>query len=240
VILFVFAHQDDELAAARSIRAHGDVACAFLTDGASRVSAERRNAESLAALAELGVPAERVAFLSVAHDGQLVENLDDALAALEARFAGAAITGVGLLAWEGGHHDHDAAHLAGLAFAKRRGIEAFEHPLYSAEGRLYRALRPVGAGWRSERIGRRDAWRILRLVRHYRSQKRTWAAMLPETTVRLLLLARTHVRTADPRRLFAAPHRGRLLYERRFRVPQARFRDAAAPFLERHFGDRSM
>lgn len=236
MILFVFAHQDDELAAARSIRTHGDVACAFLTDGASRTPAERRNAESLAALTELGVPAERVAFLAVAPDGELVDHLDDGLAALEARFGDAKITGLGLLAWEGGHHDHDAAHLIGMAFAQRRGIEAFEHPLYNAEGRFFRVLTPVGAGWRSERIARRDAWRILRLVRHYRSQKRTWAALLPEATVRLLLLARTHVRVADPRRLFAAPHRGRLLYERRFRVPQTRFRDAAGPFLERHFG----
>lgn len=236
MLLFVFAHQDDELAAARSIRAHGDVACAFLTDGASRVPAERRNAESLAALNELGVPPERVAFLAVAPDGQLVDHLDDGLAALEARFGDAQITGLGLLAWEGGHHDHDAAHLIGMAFAHRRGLGAFEHPLYNAKGRLFRVLTPIGAGWRSERIPRREAWRILRLVRHYRSQKRTWVALLPEAAVRLLLLARTHVRTADARRLFTAPHGGKLLYEKRFHVPQVRFRAAAAPFIERHFG----
>jgi LmbE family N-acetylglucosaminyl deacetylase len=236
VILFVFAHQDDELAAARSIRANRDVACVYLTDGASRVPAERRNAESLAALAELGVPAAQVAFLSIAHDGELVEHLDEALAALESRFADLPVTGVGLLAWEGGHQDHDAAHLVGLAFAQRRGVDAFEHPLYSSEGKFFRVLKPVGDGWFSARIPRRDAWRILRLVRHYRSQRSTWAALLPEASLRLLLFGRTHVRAADPRRLFAAPHRGRLLYERRFHVPYARFRSAARPFVERHFG----
>jgi LmbE family N-acetylglucosaminyl deacetylase len=236
VILFVFAHQDDELAAAQSIRTNPDVACVYLTDGASRVPAERRNAESLAALAELGVAAERIAFLSIAPDGQLVEHLDDALAALEARFAGLPITGVGLLAWEGGHQDHDAAHLVGLAFAQRRGVEAFEHPLYSAEGKLPRVFTPVGDGWLAARIPRRDAWRILRLVRHYRSQRSTWAALLPEASFRLLLFGRTHLRAADPRRLFTPPHRGRLLYERRFHVPYARFRSAAGPFVERHFG----
>ncbi len=237
MILFVFAHQDDEVAAARSIRANRDVACVYLTDGALRVPAERRNAESLAALAELGVPAGNVAFLSIAHDGQLVDHLEEALAAVEARFAGLPVTGVGLLAWEGGHQDHDAAHLVGLAFAQRRGIDAFEHPLYSHEGKLPRVLRPVGDGWFSARIGRRDAWRILRLARHYRSQRRTWAGLLPEASLRLLLLGRTHVRAADPRRLFTAPHRGRLMYERRFHVPYARFRSAARPFVERHFGE---
>ena len=34
------------------------------------------------------------------------------------------------LAWEGGHQDHDAAHLVAIAFANRRGAPVFEVPLY--------------------------------------------------------------------------------------------------------------
>lgn len=236
MILYVFAHQDDELAAAHSIRTLDGATCAYLTDGAARVPAARRNAESLATLAELGVPPERVAFLAAAPDGRLVENLDVALAALEKRFGSLPVTRVGLLAWEGGHPDHDAAHLAGLAFAQRHHVEAFEHPLYSGEGRApFRVLTPVGDGWTTDRVGRWEALKILALVRHYRSQWRTWLGLLPEGFVRLFLLGRTHVRLASPKRLFAAPHRGRLLYERRFHVSYLQFRAAAGPFCDRHF-----
>lgn len=236
MILYVFAHQDDELAAAHSIRARGDAVCAYLTDGAARVPAARRNAESLATLAELGVPPERVAFLAAAPDGRLVEGLDAALAALETRFGALPVTQVGLLAWEGGHPDHDAAHLVGLAFAQRHGVEAFEHPLYSGEGGApFRVLTPVGDGWTRERVGRWEALKILALVRHYRSQWRTWLGLLPEGFVRLFLLGRTHVRVAKATRLFAAPHRGRLLYERRFHVSYLAFLATAGSFRDRHF-----
>lgn len=236
MILYVFAHQDDELAAAHSIRTLGDAACAYLTDGAARVPAARRNAESLAALAELGVPAERVAFLAAASDGRLVEQLDAALMALEERFGSLPVSRVGLLAWEGGHPDHDAAHLVGLAFAQRHGVEAFEHPLYSGEGRVpFRVLTPVGDGWTPQRVGLWEALKILSLIRHYRSQWRTWLGLLPEGFVRLFLFGRTHVRVAKAARLFAAPHRGRLLYERRFHVSHLRFLSVAEPFRDRHF-----
>src|SRR5258708_5499158 len=135
-LVFVFAHQDDEIAAAlrirRAIAAGDEVACAFLTDGKNPIV---RDEESHRALASLGVT--DVAFIGSEHqigDGTLVENLDRALMLLSTRFDGA--DEVWTLAWEGGHHDHDAAHLVALAFAVERGRRCFEVPLYTGFPRM--------------------------------------------------------------------------------------------------------
>src|SRR6185503_17138294 len=114
-ILFVFAHQDDEIAGAtRMLRARRDgdhVQCAYLTD-----------------------------------------HVHEALAFLESQ-AGQADE-VYTLAWEGGHQDHDAAHLVALAFAQRRGIPCHEMPLYNgyrSPGSLFRVMHPFGDGWTTRR-----------------------------------------------------------------------------------------
>ena len=65
-VLFVFAHQDDEVGAvsriAFEVRAGHRVWCAFLTDGAKKVRPGVRDAESLRVLRRLGVAGDRVAF----------------------------------------------------------------------------------------------------------------------------------------------------------------------------------
>src|ERR1043165_10179605 len=101
--LYVFAHQDDEVAIApriaRDVAAGARVVCAFLTDGGAPAV---RDAESRAVMAELGV--QDVIFVGFP-ERALVEHLDAAYYALEEIDAEAIVT----LAWEGGHQDHDAA-----------------------------------------------------------------------------------------------------------------------------------
>lgn len=232
-VLFVFAHQDDEIAAATRIllaRRNGDhVVCAFLTDGAARVSPAIRNEESRAALARLGVTDLRFAMLP---DGNLPEHAGEALSFLESSVeeAGEVCT----LAWEGGHQDHDAAHVVALAFAGRRGVACREVPLYNGSRRvrgLFRVMRPLGEGWTTSRVRLSDALLVLSLVRFFRSQRKTWAGLLPEAMFELLIARRAHVRDADPRRLAARPQEGLLLYERRFGYPYERFARATQTMI---------
>jgi LmbE family N-acetylglucosaminyl deacetylase len=230
-VVFVLAHQDDEIAFASRIRyaiARGDrVACVCLTDGASVVAASVRDGESNRALQRLGVPALLVDEERIA-DGTLPEHLDRALAFLEsvAHEADELVT----LAWEGGHQDHDAAHLVAAVFARGRGIRCLEMPLYNghrARG-LFRVMHPVGDGWTMRRLTLRERIGDVLLVRFYPSQRKTWLGLAP-----LMLLAppRELTRVADLRRAAAPPHAGALLYERRFRYPYARFAERAARFL---------
>jgi LmbE family N-acetylglucosaminyl deacetylase/SAM-dependent methyltransferase len=239
-VLWVFAHQDDEVAAAARMleqtRRGDELWCAYLTNGAAKVSGEVRNAESLAALFSIGVT--NVLFFD-APDGALHEHLQPALTRLEARFDGMPFDEVGCLAWEGGHQDHDAAHLVALAFARRRGVPAWEVPLYNGygvPGQFFRVLRPIGEGWERSSVPFRDAWRVRHMIRCYRSQRRTWLGLMPEALLRLFVLRRTVARRADPARVAQPPHEGRLFYERRFRCERAAFERAAAPFVQGPMG----
>ena len=270
-VVFVFAHQDDEIAFASRIRyalERGDrVDCICLTDGAPRVgarsedegspgatshettphppaapspltrgeggdpaaTAQIRDEESRRALEKLGAaplivaPQERIA------DGTLPEQLDRAFAFLESVAAHA--DEIVTLAWEGGHQDHDAAFLVAAAFARQKGIRCLEMPLYNGEhtpGAFFRVLHPVGDGWTSRRITLRERIHDILLARFYPSQRKSWLGLAP-----LMLLGRPRelTRVADLRRAATPPHRGSLLYERRFRYPYARFAGHAARFL---------
>ncbi len=245
-VLFIFAHQDDEMAAASRIvyeRERGaSVHCAFLTDGGA--AAHVRDRESLRALTELGVDASRIHFIGSAvpiADGSLIEHLETALEQLERIMSGLPVTRVYCLAWEGGHHDHDASHLVAVAFAARRDMleRCFELPLYRAATLLpgFRVLSPhrSGAPWKTRRLGLREGIRLVRLVRHYRSQRLTWLGLFPELFLKLVVLRREVWRPAALDRCSSRPHRGRLLYETRFGCSWDRFDAAAAPFIRANF-----
>lgn len=245
--LFVFAHQDDEIAAASRIafvlRNGGRVSCAYLTNGeGGRATSAVRDEESRVVLQRLGVSAARVHFLGSEHgvpDGKLVEHLDRALALLDAALV-EPVDEVVCLAWEGGHHDHDASHLVAVAFARRRRIaRCIELPLYHGHrmpGAWFRALTPlrVGAAWSSRRIGLLEGLRIAALCRFYRSQRKTWLGLLPSALIHLALTRREWTRPVDVARLRAKPHNGALLYERRFGVAWEEFASHAMPFVAGH------
>lgn len=232
-ILFVFAHQDDEVAAATRIllarREGHHVICVYLTDGARRVPAATRIAESRRALTRLGVTDIHFATFP---DGDLPDHGRDALAYLESCVPRA--DEVWTMAWEGGHQDHDASHVIALAYAKRRGVSCREVPLYNGHRsprRLFRVMHPVGDGWTKRRIPLRDGLRVVALLPMYRSQRKTWLGLFPESLLKLVVVRHEYVRDADPRRLTSRPHDGSLFYERRFRYPWERFTRAMAELI---------
>lgn len=238
-VLFVFAHQDDEIAAAPRIRlvmSEGRrVVVAFLTDGgAGGVRPEVRDEESRAALAILGVT--NIHFLGSREripDGRLPEHLDRALELLET-VAGDDVEEVFTLAWEGGHQDHDAAHLVALAFAQDRGLLCREVPLYHGRGLpgpLFRVASTTGEGWVERKI---PAWELVRdalLCRTYVSQRRTWAAILPLLLLGAMVRPREVTRVSTVERIKHPPHAGKLFYERRFKYPWARFQEVSRDFV---------
>lgn len=228
--LFVFAHQDDEVAIAtriaREVAAGAHVVCAFLTDGGAP---KVRDAESRAVLQELGV--HEVIFVGLP-DGALVEHLEEAYRAIEHIDAEEIVT----LAWEGGHQDHDAAHLVALALAIARGVRCLEFPLYHGKGLprpFYRVLAPLRAG-EVTRLSMRDALRRAMLCWRYPSQRRTWLGLFVPMIFRDEVVCE-----ASGERVLHPPHEGRLLYERRFRFPRERFFAAAGPFIEKRIVERA-
>lgn len=220
------------------------VHCAFLTDGdGGKASPDARNRESAGVLTGLGADSSRIFFIGSEvpiHDGSLPGHLDLALMALERRTVEIELDTIYCLAWEGGHQDHDASHLVASAFAKNRGIldHCFELPLYNGArlaGSLFRVFSPVGTGWQTRRLSFSRGLSTSLLAWRYRSQRRSWVGLFPETFLKLAILRREMMRHVDPSRFRQRPHSGALLYERRFRYPFERFMDAVAPFVDRHF-----
>jgi LmbE family N-acetylglucosaminyl deacetylase len=243
--LFVFAHQDDEIAAASRIRYEHErgqsIVCVFLTDGGGgRAAPETRNGESASVLSTLSV--ETVHFLGTSlpiPDGRLPDHLDVALQRLE-EIVIAADT-VYCLAWEGGHQDHDASQLVAAAFARRRGIldRCFELPLYHGAGLpgpLFRAMSPLPhrQEWTLRRLTFREGLQISMLARRYPSQRASWIGLFPETFLKLAILRREWVRPVGIERYKRRPHERSLLYERRFGFSYERFAEAVAPFVRRY------
>lgn len=247
--LFVFAHQDDEIAAASRIifelQRGASVFCVFLTDGSANVAPEVRDRESTEVLTSLGVAPNHIMFIGSEvpiRDGGLVDHLGLALERLEHAMKGTELHTIYCLAWEGGNQDHDASHLIAAAFAQRRGMldHCFELPLYHGSGTagpFFRVLSPLPPRQEWERRGLtfREGLRLSMLVWRYRSQRSSWIGLFPETFLKLAIMRREFLRKVDPLRLRQRPHRGRLLYERRFRFPHEKFSHAATAFMDEHF-----
>jgi LmbE family N-acetylglucosaminyl deacetylase len=241
--LFVFAHQDDEIATATRIlhllRSGWTISCVYLTNGEGRrTTSVVRDEESRNVLTRLGVDLARVHFSGSREripDGRLIDHFDRALSLLE-QAAPDAPDEVWTLAYEGGHQDHDAVHLIVVAYAARRGVPCFEMPLYHGyklPGPFFNTLAPLrnGGAWTSRKIALAEGFRIALLCRFYASQRKTWLGLLPEALLRLALGRREWTRPADLERIQDKPHDGKLFYERRFGVTWEEFAAKARPFL---------
>jgi LmbE family N-acetylglucosaminyl deacetylase len=247
-VLFVFAHQDDEVGCLTRIafeqRSGNRVWCAYLTDGATSAPAEVRDAESLRILARFGVARERIGFLADG-EGRIADKslfralerscrmLGDWLA--QARVQPARIVALG---WEGGHPDHDAAHLVALAVARELGVDDVdEYALYNGWRRRPGFFRvasfvPADAPVVARRISLSEALSTVASLFAYRSQRRTWIGLGPGFAVRTLARREERFRRADARRVLSAPHEGVLFYERQFGVSAAEMMAVSEAFRE--------
>ena len=245
-VVFVFAHQDDEIGAApwieKEVRDDNRVSCVFLTDGARRTCTGVRDAESIGVLSRIGVRSEDVSFLLAADripDNELNKNLSRASQALE-RWLDARAPDVGRmysLAWEGGHPDHDAAHILTLLSAQRRRIDdAWQFSLYNGRRcrTFFRVLSqlPARADARELRYDLRDGWRYAVLCWSFPSQRRTWLGLFPELFFRRVFLRREFIVRFDVDRALERPHEGPLLYERMFGTSYKHVEALIAPLRE--------
>jgi LmbE family N-acetylglucosaminyl deacetylase len=229
--LFLFAHQDDEFGVFERIahcRARGlRVACAYLTSGeTAHASAARRNAESLAVLAHLGVDAADVVFageLLAIGDARLPQHLPQAALWLRSWLAGFKhVDSLHVTAWEGGHHDHDALHALAVTVAQEMDLvqRTFQFSLYQGAGLpgpLFRVLAPLPANGPASRrrIAWRARWRHLGLCLSYPSQRGTWIGLFPFVLLHYLMRGTEALQPVCIERTRERPHAGALYYEKR-------------------------
>lgn len=244
--LFVFAHQDDEYFALpwilEELAAQSAVACVYLTDGGDRVAPAVRDAETRGVLLDAGVRDDAIIFLKTGGgdriaDGDLARRSLEALAALEGWMEAASFPPTRIYApsYEGGHPDHDVAHLVAAVVAKNRNIadDAWHFSLYNA----YRRPRPFFATMRQlpttqltrrTNLDPRRRWAAAFTCWRYRSQWKTWLGLFPESLWRRTLIPSENVVRFELQRVNARPHRGKLLYERLFSYSYATFSECVA------------
>jgi LmbE family N-acetylglucosaminyl deacetylase len=231
--LFVFAHQDDEYAAApwilEELASGAEAACVYLTDGGYRADPVVRDAESVRALRSLGVARDGLAFLGAPDgriaDGALVTRAGEGLATLERWMlaTGCEPDCIYAPAYEGGHPDHDAAHVIAAVVAAKRGIadRCWHFAIYNAYRRrapFFSSLRqlPTDSPSRSAKLSLWTRLQLAVLCRYYGSQLRTWLGLFPGAFVERVVLGRETVVAFDAGRVKRRPHDGELLYERMF------------------------
>jgi LmbE family N-acetylglucosaminyl deacetylase len=229
VVLFLFAHQDDEFGVFHLIdecRRRGQrPVCAYLTRGVNGLAA-RRNEESRLVLARLGVAAGDIRFagdeLGI-DDAMLPESLaaaGDWIGRWLASFA--QVERIFVTAWEGGHHDHDALHALTVEVSRRLGLlpavrQFALYNRYRCPGPLFKVLSPLATNGpvESERIPLRRRLAHLRLCLQYPSQAMTWIGLFPFVLLHYVLSGRQAVQAPSLERLDERPHDGTLYYEHR-------------------------
>lgn len=229
--VLLLPHQDDEIGVFHVIdecvRAGRRLLVVYVTDGAWRsTSAATRNAESRAVLSRLGVAQDGIWFLGqechVANQ-KLRFHLEEALAALLARLSsGPEVTAIYTPAWEGGHHDHDAAALLAVVLARRLGAEGKvrQFPMYNAYRcgwRPYTVLTPIGetAPVVTDRIPYNRRIAHLALCWMYPSQLKAMLGLFPFILAHYALKGVQQYQSLDAAIVAYRPHAGALLYERR-------------------------
>ncbi len=229
--VFLFAHQDDEFAAFELLsqtRNEGRTAtCIYLTSGDyGGQPIAPRNAESRAVLRSFGVRPERMHFLgqqAAIGDGRLHLHVSDACDMLVRLLQTQGVIGqIFLPAWEGGHQDHDAVHIVGIAAAQRLSLldRTFQFSLYNGHalpGPLFRVMSPLAANG-TTRLKTISLSSRLRYVRHclaYPTQWKTWLGLFPFVFIHYIFRGVQAVQPVSWGRVRERPHAGPLLYERR-------------------------
>jgi LmbE family N-acetylglucosaminyl deacetylase len=242
--VLLLGHQDDEFGVLPLVAAaarEGERLCAiYCTSNPDPERENTRQRESRKVLTSLGVAPDQLRFLGAelnVPDGECFRHLARLLASLTPILNGFGNARTRLLvpAWEGGHHDHDAVHALGVAASaavvRPETVEVHQFPLYTAalDGRAFRVMwpRPENGPVHGYGFGLREGLRTLAMVRHYRSQWRSFAGLLPGAARHYLLTREIGLQETSIDRTKLRPHAGTLFYERRFGVPYAKIADSA-------------
>lgn len=220
--LFVFAHQDDEIAymgmLAKMARDGSRVHMIWITDGAFSVPAEVRRRESLAALEIVGLGGDRAFDFWDYPDGHALLFAGEIVGRLTSVMLEIGPPRVFTVAYEGGHPDHDLAHFAAVKAAKElcEAPLVFEAPLYNSHGcRLGRFGELIGAETPTmyTELDFRDRLAKTRAMLEYSSQ--LWIAILPALALggTRAMRRREPYRQVPERDYLKPPHPGKLLYE---------------------------
>jgi LmbE family N-acetylglucosaminyl deacetylase len=229
--IFYFAHQDDECGVFQLIKdelqSGAQVYCFYYTSGTfSGLSSIERNNESISILTKLGVNSNRIHFIGGENkipDCRLVDHLDfifrdisNVLNSVQFR------SRIFVPAWEGGHPDHDALHVATVMASKKNNLleQTFQYALYNGfkcPGSLFRVLSPLKENGRvfAKKIPVSLRLRYLSYCLRYPSQRKSWVGLFPFFVYHYVFHGLQTWQHVSLERLFMRQHNGPLYFSKR-------------------------
>ena len=156
-------------------------------------------------------------------DGKLQDHIAAAAAWLVSETAQwLSLSSIYLMAWEGGHPDHDVLHAIGMQVFGARGMTAIMRQFalyngYRCPGQFFRVLSPLAANGsvESTRMPWPQRLRFLRLCLRYPSQRITWIGLFPFVLLHYLFNGKQALQMVSAERVLQRPHAGPLYYEKR-------------------------
>jgi LmbE family N-acetylglucosaminyl deacetylase len=214
----------------------------YLTNGRvpGPTTPEQRQQEAHAALAEMGV--DRIAWLGVEEDIDvyaLIHQLEKAYSGLLSIVERVArIRRVVTHAWEGGHPDHDAAHILAQALARRAGVEreSVTLPYYRASTSglapfVVMATLPGNGTVHRRKLSWKEAWSIIWGMRWYPSQTIPLLGLGPGAVFKSLAGRALQLQALSASAAPERPHEGKMLYEKRNGITYGEVRRRCDAFL---------
>jgi len=246
--VFIFAHQDDEFGIypeiERLINNQTKVIIFYLTSGSlDGKPRQDRNAESSNVLKDIGINKEDIHFLGTEHNipaAKMHEYLDILYPELIKLINNVdKINSLYFLSWEGGHQDHDATHLIGLALAKKLKIldQSYQFTLYSGHNLpwiLFKLFSPIASNGQAitYKISFYLRLRFIKYILSYRSQFIPMVGLFPFFLFHHIFKGTQILQPVTINRILEQPHPGKLLYERRGILTYSKFKNKVQDFIK--------
>jgi len=248
--LFIFAHQDDEsgvFCELHRLVSRGDnVIIVYLTSGnSSGGPSSIRDCESILVLTKLGIQKKNIYFLGAElgiPDGSLSKHMTSAFQAMMVLLNKTTLPeSVYFLAWEGGHQDHDAVHIIGLAIGRQLDIleQCFQFPLYTGfrlTSILFSVFSPIPENGKAQLsyIPWKLRFKFIGYCLSYPSQKKTWLGLFLFFLFHYIFKGTQILQPVSHTRITQKPHSGSLLYERRGVYTYREFADDSSEILNKY------
>lgn len=232
--IFLFAHQDDEIAIFKSvkncIKSNNNVLIFYLTNGNnsnidnSDLVLKREN-ESKKVLKQLGVLSKNIFFLGnnfniksynlSNHLDKIYKELIKVINNLKNEVT------VYTHAWEGGNIDHDACFVLALKLMRDNSkiITGYQFPFYNSYKIPFHFYRvfcsiPKNGNTNNLRISISEKIQFIKLLLYYPTQIKIWIGLYPFIIFKILFNRYNYLQNIDKGHLLQKPHKGSLWYEK--------------------------
>jgi len=232
--IFMFAHQDDEIAIFKSIKnsieLKNNVLVFYLTNGDNSITKNldlvfKRQNESKKVLIQLGVKKENIFFLGNNYNiksynlfryldvvykklANIINNLKD-------------ISLIYTHAWEGGNIDHDACYILALKLLRNNPkiIDGYQFSFYNSYKIpffFYRVFCPIKQNGTiiNLKITNREKIKFIKYLFYYPSQIKIWIGLYPFVVFKIIFNQYNYLQKIDIKHSLSKPHKGLLWYEK--------------------------